>query len=122
MDPLEKAIRHHLIRYLAGDLSLNELQDWLVNAAWNMEATASPEAVQFAYSLELVLAEYSTGFLTPNELRSDLLEIAEPANTTAKASISTRAVSTSWGGDERRGISSSRSRSRPVRPAGGGRW
>ena len=85
MDPLEKAIRHHLARYLAGDLSLNELQDWLVNATWNMEATASPDTAQFAYSLELVLAEFSSGFLTPAQLRADLIEIAESANTTEAA-------------------------------------
>jgi hypothetical protein len=85
MDPLEKAIRQHLTRYLAGDLSLNELQDWLVNATWNVEATASPEAVQFAYSLELVLAEFSSGFLTLDQLRSDLIEIAESANTSEAA-------------------------------------
>ncbi len=88
MDPLAKAIRHHLTRYLAGDLSLNELQDWLVNATWSMEATASSDAVQLAYSVELVLAEFSSGFLTPDELRSDLLEIAESADSTAEATIS----------------------------------
>lgn len=85
MDPLEKAIRHHLTRYLAGNLSLNELQDWLINATWNMEATASPAAVQFAYSLELTLAEFSSGFLTPGQLRSDLIDLAESAHTTEAA-------------------------------------
>ena len=60
MDPLEKAIRHHLARYLAGGLSLNELQDWHVNATWNMETMASPNAVDLAYALELILAEFSS--------------------------------------------------------------
>ncbi len=76
MDPLEKAIRHHLDRYLAGTQTLDELQDWLVNATWNVEKTASPAAAQLAYDVELVLAERSSGFLTAAELRADLLEIA----------------------------------------------
>lgn len=83
MDPLETAIRHHLTEYLAGNLSLNELQDWLVNPTWNMEATASSAATQRAYAIELTLAEFSSGFLTPGQLRADLLEIAEGAGAAA---------------------------------------
>lgn len=87
MDQLEKAMRRHLADYLAGNLTLNELQDWLVNATWNMETRAFPQAVQHAYSIELVLAEFSSGFLTPDQLRADLLEIAERANVAAEAAI-----------------------------------
>jgi len=87
MDPLETAIRRHLARYLAGNLTLNELQDWLVNATWTMEETASPAAVQLVYSIELVLAELSSGFLPLDQLRADLLEIAERANTTTEAAV-----------------------------------
>lgn len=87
MDPLETAIRHHLTQFLTGALSLNELQDWLVNATWNMEATASSEAVQFAYAVELALAEFSSGFLTPEQLEADLLELANSANTVVEATI-----------------------------------
>jgi hypothetical protein len=88
MDPLEKAIRRHLERYLAGDLTLNELQDWLVHATSNMEATASPEAILLARDIELVLAESTSGYLTPDELRADLTEIARRPKARANAAIS----------------------------------
>lgn len=87
MDPLETAIRRHLERYLAGNLTLNELQDWLVRATWDMEATASPDAMNLAHDIELVLAELSSGFLTPDELRADLQEIAQRPKASEKAAI-----------------------------------
>lgn len=88
MDPLEKAIRLHLERYLAGDLTLNKFQDWLIHATWNMEATAAPEAMQLAYDIELVFAELSSEFLTPAELRAELTELAQRPKASAKAAIS----------------------------------
>ena len=89
MDPLEKSIRNHLAAYLAGNLSLNELQDWLVGATWNANESASSDAENLAYSIELVLAEYSGGYLTPDQLRSDLHEILKSADAGAKAAVST---------------------------------
>lgn len=88
MDPLEKAIRDHLREYLAENLTLNELQDWLVGATWNLEASASPAAVDLAYSIELAFAEYFGGYLTPQQLRAELLEIGEYANISAEAPVS----------------------------------
>jgi hypothetical protein len=87
MDPLEKAIRRHLERYLAGNLTLNEFQDWFVHATWDMEATASPEAILFARDVELVFAESTSGYLTPDELRADLLEIAQRAQPSPETAI-----------------------------------
>lgn len=87
MDSLATAIRRHLARYLTGTLTLNEFQDWLVNATWNVheDEAASPQAVQLADDITLVLAELSSGFMTFDELRADLLEIAkrEPSDTEA---------------------------------------
>lgn len=88
MDPLVKAIRRHLERCLAGNPTLNELQDWLVHATWDMEATASPEAILLARDVELVFAESTSGHLTADELRADLLEIARRAEPSTEAAIS----------------------------------
>jgi hypothetical protein len=87
MVPLEKALCHHLERYLTGTLTLNEFQDWLVQATWDMEATASPEAVLLARDIELVLAEATSGYLTRDELRADLGEIAKRPKASAKSAI-----------------------------------
>lgn len=81
---MAKALRHDLDRCLAGDLTLSELQDRLVDTKWNMEATASREAVLLVRDVELALAESTSGYLTREELRADLSAIAHPP----KAAIS----------------------------------
>lgn len=53
-----------------------------------MEAAASPEAMHLAHDIELVFAESTSGYLTPDDLRADLLEIAQRAKPSAKAAIS----------------------------------
>jgi len=88
MDPLETAIRSHLDRYLAGALTLNDVQDWLVRSTLGMEETASPHAVQLACAIELVLAELTSGYLTPNQRRADLRNIADDAPLHVKTTIS----------------------------------
>ena len=87
MDPLEKAIRDHLGDYLAGGSTLNELQDWLIRATRKMDERASPSAVQLAYAIELVLAELSSGYLTPEQLRADLISIAESETVKGAAAV-----------------------------------
>ncbi len=87
MDPLETAIRSHLDLYLAGAVTLNDVQDWLVRSTFGMEETASPDAVQLAYAIELVLAELTSGYLTPDQLRANLRTIADDARLHEKAII-----------------------------------
>lgn len=79
MGSLVVAIRRHLSAYLAGTVSLDELKDWMVDATWNIEEAASPDVRQLAYDIELALAEESSGFLTREELHTDLLELVDHA-------------------------------------------
>jgi hypothetical protein len=73
------AIRRHLIDYLAGTISLDQLKERLIDATWDSEDAAHWEALQLAYDVELVLAEESSGHLTPEELRADLQELVDRA-------------------------------------------
>ena len=87
MEPVEQAIREHLNGYLSGSLTLNEFQDWFIAATWNIESTAPTTAVELARDIGLVLAEATSGYLTRDELRSDLARLAHypPAKTAISA-------------------------------------
>ena len=67
----ESEIRGWLARYLAGEIPLEEFEDWLVQQIWNMQE-GSPEAAQkLASAIELRLAEHSSGHLTEEELQRE---------------------------------------------------
>lgn len=69
---LDLAIREQLARYLAGEISLPEFQEWFVPRAWNIEKQGSPAAGDLAHEVELRLAEFSNGDWTEDELKSKL--------------------------------------------------
>jgi hypothetical protein len=77
MEHLETTIRRHLVSYLAGNVSLDELTNWLVRATWNIENSENAAARELAYAVELALAEYSSGLLTPDELRAELRALSQ---------------------------------------------
>ena len=77
METLETAIRRHLVSYLAGDATLDVFTDWLVGASWNIENKGDPDAAQLAYSIELALAEASSGLRSLDELRAELRDISQ---------------------------------------------
>lgn len=76
MTERESAIRHQLGAYLSDAMSLDVFTAWLVGASWNIEQTGDVGASQLAYAIELALAEHSGGFLTLDELRSELRNIS----------------------------------------------
>ena len=80
MKRLETTIRDQLISYLRGDLSLDEFTAWLVGATWNVENVGEAGASQLAYAIELALTEHSSGLLTVDELRRDLLGVSQQVN------------------------------------------
>ena len=68
----ESEIRDWLARYLAGEIPLEDFEDWFVRRSWNMQE-GSPEAAQkLASAIELRLAEHSSGHLTEEKLRGEL--------------------------------------------------
>ena len=65
-------IREHVDQLLAHNCSLDEFEDWLVGASWNMHKNADSEVQQLVGFLELHLAEYSAGHLDYSDLIVEL--------------------------------------------------
>ena len=80
MENLETTIRRHLVRYLAGQMSLDDFTDWFVGATWNIEKKEDAETKQLVYSIELALAEASSGLLSLDELRTELRTLLNEVN------------------------------------------
>jgi hypothetical protein len=58
-------------RYLTGELSRDELQDWLIPLVWD-SAGLDPQTDDLINSIQLYLAEFTGGHLTEDELREHL--------------------------------------------------
>jgi hypothetical protein len=70
-------LRDWLTRYLAGEISLSEFDEWFAPTAWSTERVASPDAQTLAHAIGLRLAEYSSGYWSEDELRSQLRPLVE---------------------------------------------
>ena len=82
--PLERAIRDHLDRFVAGDLALRDFNAWFVSATLNIEQANDPGAENLTWEIFLRLAEYSNGHRTLDETKELLRAFAETsANTPA---------------------------------------
>lgn len=73
----EADIYEALVRFLAGEISLDDFEDWFVQQSWNMDLDSDESAQQLASAIELKLAEYSNGHLSNNELSSFFREISK---------------------------------------------
>lgn len=96
---METEIRTWLLRYLVGDVTREELEDWLAPASWDLDEV-DPRAAEFAYSVQLLLAERSAGHLDEGEMTAHLrrlvesAHLGEPVGSTTGSSAST--VPTPW--------------------------
>ncbi len=63
-----------LSQYLAGEISLADFQDWLAPLAWESDALDA-DAADLVDSIQLRLAEFTSGHLTEDELREELRSI-----------------------------------------------
>jgi hypothetical protein len=69
-------------RYLTGELSRDELQDWLVPLIWDPAAMElDPQTDDLVNSIQLYLAEFTGGHLTEDELREYLHVLLPPTIT-----------------------------------------
>jgi hypothetical protein len=84
-DSLALDIRERIIAYLAGELALPELQDWLVGATWDAERRNDPLALDMAYEIKLALAEHDRGDITLAEFRERLSDLV--TTTTSVVSV-----------------------------------
>jgi len=69
----EHQIRQWLARYLHKAISLDQFEDWLVQRSWNMQLDSAESAQKLAAAIELRLAEYSSGHLSDDQLRHELM-------------------------------------------------
>jgi hypothetical protein len=67
----EHHIREALARYVSGEVSLVEFQDWFIPRAWEVLAEGS-SATDVTSELELLLAEFTNGQWTERDLREAL--------------------------------------------------
>ena len=81
-DSLAVDIRERVISFLAGELTLPQFQEWLVEKTWDAEEHGDPKATDMTYEIKLALAEHSRGDISWNELHdrmSDAINTAVPA-------------------------------------------
>jgi hypothetical protein len=57
---------------LAGDLSIDNFQDWFAVYFWNIHKRASAAVQHLAYGIDLLLDEYTSDDLSESELRTRL--------------------------------------------------
>lgn len=77
MQTLESTIRQHLVQYLAGRLTLDAFTDWFVGISWEIGPNDGAEARELVYAIELALAETSGGYMTVEELDTELRAISQ---------------------------------------------
>jgi len=65
-------IRERVAEMLFGDISLEQFEDWFVPATWDAHKSGDPEAESLADEIEINLSEYTSGQLSPEQLRSRL--------------------------------------------------
>ncbi len=68
----DKELRAWLTRYVSGRVSLRDFQEWLAPRAWILDADEAPEQARLADRIELLLAEWSNGHWTEDELKERL--------------------------------------------------
>jgi hypothetical protein len=71
-------LRQLITRYVANQLRLADLRRQTGLIVWSIEEAHDPAAEELAYDLELLLAEFDHGDLTPNTLRRELAERVLP--------------------------------------------
>jgi hypothetical protein len=65
-------VRDEIIGFLAGKISLRDLDDWIAKNSWNMHKDSPRSAQKLVSEIELRLAEYSAGHLPLDLLRAEL--------------------------------------------------
>lgn len=72
----EHELHAHVVAYVSGRRPLREFQEWFAPAAWALDERESPDDAHLAGAVELLLAEWSNGHWTEDELKEKLSEYA----------------------------------------------
>lgn len=70
-------IRDHLAGYLAGQLTRKDFVDWFTSATWDQVKNSDTLTADLIGEINLLLAEFSNGDLTENELQACLRPFVE---------------------------------------------
>jgi hypothetical protein len=68
----EFELRQELGRYLKGQCTLKEFEDWFVPRSWDFNQNSNPSLQKLVAQVELSLAEFSNGDWSEKELRQQL--------------------------------------------------
>lgn len=77
---LEQQIREAVLHYIAGRVSLRQFQEWFASKTWDSLAETD-DVRRLVNEIDLLLAEFSNGHWTEQELKSKLREhrpVVEP--------------------------------------------
>src|SRR5262245_21738973 len=77
--PMESEIRDRIVRYLAGELSLGDLEEWTLATTWDKDDAAEPAAADLAYSMLLLLSEHDRGDRDERSVHLKLWNLATTA-------------------------------------------
>jgi len=77
MPPLDIDIRDKIVSYLLDDISIEQLEDWFVSASYNFLQKENKNIVDLVSDIGLLLAEYSNGDWSENELKNFLRPMVE---------------------------------------------
>jgi hypothetical protein len=65
-------MRRHVARYLAGQDTLDDLEEWFAPAGWEAEDAGDPIAADLAESLLLLLSEFARGHWSETDFKGHL--------------------------------------------------
>jgi hypothetical protein len=73
-----ETIRERLLSYLRQEIDLEQFEDWIAQNSWNAHLSSDLPAQRLANSIELKLAEHSSGHLSESKMRRELLPLLIP--------------------------------------------
>jgi hypothetical protein len=72
---LESQMREWIVRYLAREVALQDLEAWLVPASWDIDEEDDPGSAEVAYTAQLLLAERAHDHLSQTALDEHLRQL-----------------------------------------------
>jgi hypothetical protein len=81
----EAECRQRIARFVSGDVSLDDFEDWFVSASWNQHQHAGAGLQRLVGLVELLLAEHSGGHRSEHQLRASLHSLLVPHQQTSNA-------------------------------------
>lgn len=75
---IESQIREQLERYLVGESSFEQFEDWLIDHSYNMHKDSDLQAQNLVHDIDLVIYEYLDGNLREDKLKNILQPFVRP--------------------------------------------